>query len=936
MTTKFRSAGFGLIAFFVLQAPLAAQESSPPETRTADKPLEEVIVTGSLIPQLKAENAAPALTLSAADIEDQGFRNVYEALRTLPIANGSVQDAQFTGGFTPGASSISLFGLDPSFTLTLLNGRPLADYPMPFNGSSDITNLGNIPVGLIDHIDVLTGAASSIYGSSAIAGVVNIVLKEKVEGTSLTLRAGGYSQGGGENQRLQLFSGFNRDKLEIVYGLEFTHQGKMLQRQIDGLSGFTRGDANSRSFLITARGRGYVDPGAQTCEPLSMLYGGELTYSFRPANGYYCGTSSAGYNSIVSEDKQLNTLVSAQYHFTDAATAYTQILYGKSEPTYSNGLPSWSTSRVTDNISGYIWNQNTQQAESLQRIYSPEEISEWHNRSQHVHAHAFNGSIGLKGRFGDSGIHYDAYFHYSQENTHYVSFNGNYVNQRATAYYLGPRLGTTDEGYPIFAPNLERFYTPITPEQYATFTGARSEYSVSWTEDATVILNDSSLFSVPAGDVGAAVIAQVGTDKVHAPLDPNAAAGVFDGTNARPNSAGSRDHYAFGSEVRVPIFRLLTADLSGRYDRYDYEAGTGFGGTNGSGKFTYRGGLEFRPRNDVLVRASYATAFRTPDLYYLFEGPTGSFSDRTDWYQCRLAGYTSRNIDDCALSGGISPLTVSSGSTALQNITAKSYTYGIVWSPLDNRLRLSVDYSRVDIRNKVQQIDVDALLQQEADCRIGVSEGGQTFDIQSPTCQDAMTVIERQDPAVALDPLSVTLVHSVPTNIALEHQAGIQTEARYSWGTERFGDFSVNARHFRQLDHTTKNFPGDEPLDLLCCANNDEFFHTTSLDAVWNFGKFSTTLYGTRYSPTWTSDSSSRNVGPWTIFNGSERYAITDNLFTQVIVNNIADKRPPNDPTNTSFPYYSPFSYNSYGRAYWLEFGVKFGGRAAPTLSAAK
>jgi outer membrane receptor protein involved in Fe transport len=670
-----------------------------------------------------------------------------------------------------------------------------------------------------------------------------------------------------------------------------------------------------------------VDPGAQTCEPLSTLYGGELTYSFRPANGFYCGTASAGYNSIISEDTQLNTLVSAQYHFTDAATAYTQILYGRSEPTYSNGLPSWSTTRVTDNISGYIWNQNTQRAESLQRIYSPEEIASWHNRSQHVHAHALNGSIGLKGRFGDSGVHYDAYFHYSQENTHYVSFNGNYVNQRATAYYLGPRLGTTSEGYPIFAPNLERFYAPITPEQYESFTGARSEYSVSWTEDATVILNDSALFSLPAGNVGAAVIAQVGTDKVHAPLDPNAAAGVFDGTNARPNSAGSRDHYAFGSEWRVPILRLLTADLSGRYDRYDYEAGTGFGGANGSGKFTYRGGLEFRPYNDVLVRASYATAFRTPDLYYLFEGPTGSFANRTDWYQCRLAGYTSRNIDDCALSGGISPLTVSSGSTALQNITAKSYTYGIVWSPLDNQLRLSVDYSRVDIRNKVQQIDIDALLQQEADCRLGVSEGGQTFDIKSPTCQDALTVIERQDPAVALDPLSVTLIHSVPTNIALEHQAGIQTEARYSWGTERFGDYSVSARHFRQLDHTTKNFPADEPLDLLCCANNDEFFHTTSLDAVWNFGKFSTTLHGTRYAPTWTSDSSSRNVGPWTIFNGSERYDITDSLFTQVIVNNIADKRPPNDPTNISFPYYSPFSYNSYGRAYWLEFGVKFGGR---------
>jgi len=903
---------------------------SPGQVTDAKKPeVEEVVVTGSLIPQSKPDTVSPLITVSAADIENEGFRDAYEALRMLPVANGQVQDSQFTGGFTPAQSSISLFGLDPSFTLTLLNGRPLADYPLAFNGASDITDLANIPVGLIDHIDVLTGAASSIYGSSAIAGVVNVVLKDKADGTSISVRGGGYSQGGGVNERLQISSGFERNKLDVIYGLELSHQNNMLQNKTPGLSVLSHGQPDSRDFLVAVRGKGYADPGAGTCSPLGDLFGGTLEYAYRPGQGNYCGSPAAGYGSIINADTKINALLTAKYHFADNMVAYTELLYGHSQPTYTNGLPSWSTSRVTGNVNGYIWDQNTQRAELLQRIYSPEELGGWDGKNQHVFTHEFNGSIGLKGTFGDSGFNYDAYYHLSQENTHYVSENGNFINQLATAYYLGPQLGTTADGYPIFAPNLSRFYSPLSSAQYADFTAARSEYSVSWTDDFTVIVNNSKLFSLPAGAVGAAMIAQYGTDEVHAAIDPNAAAGEFDGSTSRPNSAGSRNHYALGSEFQVPIVKMLTASLSGRYDHYTYSAGSGYGGSNGGGKFTYKAGLEFRPLESLLVRANYATAFRTPDLFYLFEGPTGSYSSVTDWYQCRLAGYTSSNITKCPLSSvsaTVSPLTISSGTTTLKNITAKSYTTGIVWSPLQNRLRLSIDYDRVQISNKVQQTDQDALLQTEADCRLGRSEGGQVYDINSPTCRNALALIERQAPVGTLDPISIEQMRSVSTNIALETQAGIQSEARYSWASDLFGGFSVDARWFRQLQHTTKNFPGDVPLNLLCCANSNEFFNSVALDAIWSIGRFSTTLHGMRYAPTWTNDQSAHNVGPWVMVNGSEKFSFNRSMYVQLIVNNVFNRQPPVDSTNNSYPYYDQGSYTAYGRAYWLEFGAKFGG----------
>lgn len=903
-------------------------EQAPAKDDSAAHTLDKVVVTGSLIPQAKIELASPVITITAQDIENQGFRNVYDALRALPIANGSVQDAQFTGGFTPGANEISLFGLAPSFTLTLLNGRPLADYPLPFNGNSDITDLANIPLAMVDHIDILTGAASSIYGSSAIAGVVNIVLKEHADGTLVTLRAGGYSQGGGGNERAQIFGGTTIGKLDLVYGLELTHQNEMLARQAPGLGLNRPGDDNPRAFLLadeTGGGFNYVDPGAQTCAALHDLYNGTLVYSHRSTGSrFYCGSPENGFNSIVNRDRSADALVSAKYHLGEHTTAYAQLLYDFSEPTYSGGLPFWASNRINDPI----YDQTTGRYEYLQRIFAPEEIGGFAGESQHVYTHAFNFTAGVQGAFGDSDYNYDAYYNRSQVNTIYKSINGTFINHAIDNYFLGPQLGVDDSlgvPIPIFAPDLARFYAPITPAQYDAFVGSRSEHSLSWTQNFTLTVNDTSLFTLPGGDVGGAAVAQYGIDQLNAPPDLNALNGAFGDTFVRPTAAGSRDHYALGTELRVPITHMLTADASGRYDRYDYSAGSGYGGGgNGAGKFTYKAGLEFRPVDEWLLRSSYATAFRTPDLYNLFQGKTGGYSQVTDWYQCRVAGYTSANIGDCPL-GGISPLILTSGSTTLKNITAKSFGYGFVWSPLDNRLNLSVDYNRVTIDNEVQQIDLNRVLETEANCRIGHAEGGQAYDINSPTCRNALALVQRNAADAPFNPNGITQLTSVPTNIALENQAGIQATARYRWQTDSWGKFQVGAVYFVQLKHTSQNFPGDATFDDLCCNNSDEFHNTFAADASWDIGPFNATLRGNRYAPTWASDGSARNVGPWIVYNASAKYAFTPDMSLQLIVNNLTNRQPPKDPTNGSYPYYDSGNYNAYGRAYWVEFSYRFG-----------
>ncbi|HEX6832434.1 MAG TPA: TonB-dependent receptor plug domain-containing protein, partial [Rudaea sp.] len=326
-------------------AALAAQAQTAPDTegKKNTQQFEPVIVTGSLIPQAEIETASPVITITAQDLERQAFRNVYDALRTLPIATGAVQDAQATGGFTQTANTISLFGLDPGFTLVLLNGHPLANYPLPYNGTdANFTDLATIPTTLVDHIDILSGGQSSLYGSSAIAGVVNIVLKQKMDGTDVSYRVGGFSQGGGSNQRLSIATGHSWGNLDGVFSLQLEHENPVFFFQRD----FSKSvlvnpqgpESALRDFLrLSATANpgdpNYYDPGADACTPLSHLFGGNEAYHFRPGHGYYCGSyTSVAYATMANENTAGSGSANFTYRLNETTQLYAEILYGFSKP----------------------------------------------------------------------------------------------------------------------------------------------------------------------------------------------------------------------------------------------------------------------------------------------------------------------------------------------------------------------------------------------------------------------------------------------------------------------------------------------------------------------------------------------------------------------------------------------------------------------------
>lgn len=902
-------------------------------TKKEAKELQRVTVTGSLIPQAQIETAAPVVTITSADIERQGFRNVYDALRTQPLATGSVQDNQFSNGFTPGASTISLLGLPADFTLILINGHPLADYPLLYNGQLNIVDLASIPVGMVDHIDILPGNQSSIYGSSAIAGVINIVLKQKIDGNELAYRIGGFTEGGGQNQRLQFTGGHSWGKFDLTYGLQFNEQRPIWGYQRDFADSTNDNPSpnarfGSRTFLHGTFDFGvghlvYVDPDSEVggCGSVAGLFSGTTQRDFRPGRGFYCGSrSEVGYTTLLNKERSGSGYLNARYQLNDNAELYGDLLYNVSSLRFNSGSRFWETSIDTG---GYIINANTGSFDLFQHIFAPEETGGTDTNSEKQLTSSYNGTLGVRGNFGNSDWAYDAYYARSQFKITDKQLwpLKNAVENFFQQQFLGPQLGTY-YGYPIYAPNVQNFYKPLTPDQYRSFQGEINSKSETWTQNVNLQVNNTDLFELPAGSVGFAGLVQAGDQSWDNPTDPRVVNGEFWGLTGTQGS-GKRDYYAAAAELRVPIFSMLTADLSARYDDYKNKNG---GSDN---KATYKLGLEFRPIESLLFRGSYATAFKAPDMAYVFAGASGFFTNVTDYYRCATdPNQAGLPIEQCSFN----PVQVQgsrTGNPDLKSITAKSWGYGVVWSPTP-RFNIHADYYNIKIDNEVSDLSLDALLRTESACRLG------QLDINSPICVDAISRVTRNPPGGGAGANAITLVRINPINISKERVQGITAGLNWKLEAGRYGDFTFGADYNVTLKHHYQQFPEDAEIDLLRNPFfSSEFKSIFSGSVSWEIGKWTTTLFGIRYgatpnftaqiNPTGYAAPGAGTVGPYMVYNGSVKYNVTDDASVSLIVNNIKNSKPPFDPTYTSYPYYNIFNYNGFGRAVWLEFDMRFG-----------
>ncbi|ODU20156.1 MAG: TonB-dependent receptor [Sphingomonas sp. SCN 67-18] len=907
-----------------LATPAWAQDT---QGEQADAP--EIIVTGSRIPTIRDEGPSAVTTVDSNMIRANGYTSVPDLLAAMTQNSGETQSPQSgsSADFTPGAQQVDLRGLGPNHTLVLINGRRIADFPLPYIGRSNFTDISNIPVSLIDRVEILSGAASAIYGSDAIAGVVNFKMKEKLDGITLDYRHGRTEHGGGMSHRFTATGGWSTERFNIAGGIEYLDQrplwayDRRIQDSTDD-SPVARTAIARRTFLrYNIDSDTYIDPGAATCAGLSNLDGGSLMYASRPrygdfdpelddyGPGYYCGSkTSIGYGTIISSRKGFNSFGTASYELSDNATLFADFQLGISKVKLMYDVTAWAFEQTSSSSDNSFYNAFIGDVDDWSRLFTPEETGGL--QMQRSKQTTYSITPGIRGNFGKSW-NYEASFNYSRYKS--VVRWPQIINSKAQALYLGEQLGIDeDSGYPIFNADPATFYRALTRAEYDSISADTIYHPVSWTSNAQVTLTNGELFQLPAGPVGVAVVAEYGKQGYNLNPDPLALTDYYFSWKDS-DGVGKRSHGAVGGEVRVPLLDFISLSGAGRYDTFRFAGRT-------VDKFTYSGGVEIRPMTSLLLRAAYGTAFRAPDLHYVFTGPGNVERDVTDYYMCRQDD-PDASFSDCG-DYEIGIVANRTGNRALKAETGKTLTAGVVFSPAP-RLSLSVDYFRVRLDNQVDDLSVDQIARDEADCR-PTEEGGTTvLDPNSQTCREAFARITRFVRNGVEGDIASMAVN--PINIARERTSGIDIAFRGTLPTG-IGNFTLSVAHSHVFKHSFQQYPGD-PVENKLAADSGYYLPRDKSNAsiTWKADAVQLTVSGTRLGKLPNFDEDAFIKASY-LFNATLQYDFNDYLRGSLTVKNLADKMPVKDPTWSSYPYYNTSWFDSVGRSMFLQLTYKIGG----------
>jgi len=923
-------------AVLIVQADAAPRRAPPPRAAPQETPpgggsasveepvtqLETLQVTGSRIPRAQIEGPAPISVITAEEIKAGGFTSVPDVLQSLTQNGGETQSQQSAGGadFSPGAQQVDLRALGPNHTLVLVNGRRIADFPLPFGGRSNFTDVSSLPLGMIDRIEVLTGSASAIYGSDAISGVVNFILKKEADGVTVDYRYGQTERGDAESMRLNVSGGFSRGNFNAVMGLEYRDQNP--------LWGYERPQQDSsydapnpsrygyppRNFLITDWWDDYIDPGEDTCAGLSHLNEGSMHYANRRNYGNYCGSDRAvAYRTMISKREGVNTYATFNYEFGNGTRWFADVQAGRHELSLFRAPRSWALMTDDGTEWDYFYNQNTEQLEYWQRQFTLEEMGGLRNGMVNTVQKTFGVTTGFAGTFG-SDWDYEAALSHSQYRAE-ISWP-QIVAARANALFLGPQLGYDGDGYPIYDAPYERMYTPLTRAEYDSIFARTTYHPESETQALSFTLTNADLFSLPGGAAGFAATAELGRQSYDLKPDPLATEYYYYSWKDS-DGKGSRNRWALAGELRMPLLDSLNLSVAGRFDQYRFAG-------RDPNKFTWSAGLEWRPVDSLLVRGSYGTAFRAPDLHYVFTGPGNDETSVTDFYRCDTEE-PGENYDDCSYGGeGIIRSRV--GNKDLEPETSDSWTAGLVWSPAP-WLDFSLDYFSIDMRNQVQDLRANEVMRWERDCRLGLNGAVATSD----TCVDMLARVTRTPTG------AIYGVHVNPINIARENTSGVDFTSHVKLDTA-IGLFRLTGSYTWVREHDIQEYPDEATVDMFAINSGYDIPRSkASLRLSWEKNAWSAAIQGRRlgslpngwsYDEVWEEGDPGPKIGATYRYNANVQFRFNDHSQISLSVVNLFDKEPPVDPTYTSYPYYDISWFDTEGRSFYLQYTHKFGGGA--------
>ena len=942
------------------EAQTAAAEAAKKEKA---KTIDGVTVVGSRIKRVAVEGPAPVVIISREEIEREGFKTVGDMLQTITQnTTSSFTGDEFVNGFSPNAQVVNLRNLGPGYTLTLINGRRPAQYPQPYNRDNNVVNIRAIPSSIIERVEILTGGASAIYGSDAVAGVVNIVTRKNFDGNAAKVTLGTTEGGGGDSLNLELAGGRTGDRWSAMYALQFGDTDPVFASERDFLADSRNGPngagfSNPSLSLVALRGSNPATgrplnhnafyPGAAVCDQYAY------TTVTTPARGQYCGSfNQVASRSISNKNRFYSAYTSGTFDLTDNLQLFGSATYYASDASSSSGTEFWGTggdqfnrTRLNGQTSFYF-DPSFGHLVQLQRVFNPFELGGEEAAVTLYDESTYDVNVGIMGTFADR---FDWEASLSHSEYLYSADRPRLLAKGVHDYFLGPLQGFSGGtpgsvgNFPIYTLNRANWTKPLTPEIYQSFS--TRVVNEGETGSSTFNFNIAGeLFNLPAGPVGFAGVLEAGRQTVDLRSDPR-----LDQNRPRDDhtvynltssgiTRGERQRYALGAEFRVPVFTKLTAMLAARYDKYEDI-------TEVDDAVSYMAGLEYRPFSNLLLRGSYSTSFRAPDMQLVFAEGAASFSGIFDQLSCRAgtgpaAALGPRTITQCANAPGdptrYTAQTLIAGNPLLKEEEGTSWGGGFVWD-ITNNMSFSSDYYRIELKDQALQLSTAFLLDNEANCRLGVKPDGSPSDNASDSsfCQNIYGLITRQSaPGTALDQ-TIQRINSAYINAALSDTSGIDSTFRYGFDLVNLGRFRLDLAYTIVLTDKYKQFDNNPLIDF-----RDNIFNSNSRSRGrgslnWTRGEWSSTVFGTRYGSVGSAAGAAgtnlagisypRRLEPFMLYNFQVAKRFGTALSVTGTVNNVFDNNYRYDASQTGYPFYNSFKGSDpLGRRYQLSVAYRF------------
>lgn len=778
------------LAAFAL--PVHAQENNTEEE------LATVVVTGSNIARTD-QGALPVQTITQEQIERTGSTTAEGFLRTVSAAvqgNSNVVAASSAGVNAGGVSSVSLRGLGSQRTLVLVNGKRLSGGGTITDSTS--VDVNSIPIAALREVQVLKEGASAVYGSDAIAGVINFMVREDYEGAELSLYGGGADDGGGITRANGVigFGNLQDNRYNVMLAASYQKEDPLFGRDrsfsVSGineaaLNDTTSGNSFPANILVPDVGE-LALPGASgtstnpltpSCAPsvVSPLFGPDV-----------CRYDPSPLVSLFPDAERVTAFGTARYALTDNAQIYAEASFSRNKQRFViQGSPISDQFNLPDGhplFNQAPYNRGTGLGEApspfafatvvlrptspfyptaaVQAVTggaTPDVLVRYRaiengNRDWTDTAEQPRGVIGIKG--DAAGWTYDASYLYGE-----TKLTEDYHSGAPLYSRLLPLLNSGTVNF--FAPN-----TPEIQQQILATNFVGEAYSTKTSIQSLSATGSRELVDLPAGALAIAIGAEWRQEKFSTDPSPEMQIGDIAtyGGNQLPMSQ-SRDVTALTAELNVPIIENLELGVAARFD--DYE--------NVGSKTTPSARIRWKPIEQLTLRASYNRGFRAPSLTELYQPRTTGVTapGLNDPLRCDVT----QDSNDCGTQFNI----LIGGTPELKPETSDNFNIGVVYEPVQNA-SVGFDFFRVELKNPIIfGIDPTELLANEAQFPGFITRGAPTANC--PGC-----------------PGPIRQLNQLNLNLGETNVDGVDADLRYRLPTENIGNFTfgIVGTYFRKYE----------------------------------------------------------------------------------------------------------------------------------------